>query len=72
MCTMRTDALDFDLPSELIATRPAEPRDSSRLLVVQRSDPSRIEHRVFRELPELLSSSDLLVFNRSRVVPASG
>ncbi|MFG0245183.1 MAG: tRNA preQ1(34) S-adenosylmethionine ribosyltransferase-isomerase QueA [Phycisphaerales bacterium JB052] len=67
---MRTDELDFELPSELIATRPAEPRDASRLLVVQRSDPGRIEHRVFSDLPELLSPSDLLVFNRSRVVPA--
>ncbi len=67
---MRTDELDFELPSELIATRPAEPRDSSRLLVVQRSDPSRLEHRVFRELPGLLAPDDLLVFNRSRVVPA--
>jgi S-adenosylmethionine:tRNA ribosyltransferase-isomerase len=67
---MRTDDLDFDLPSELIATKPAEPRDSSRLLVVQRSDPDRLEHRVFRDLPALLSPSDLLVFNRSRVVPA--
>lgn len=67
---MRTDELDFELPSELIATRPAEPRDSSRLLVVQRSDPDRLEHRVFRDLPELLSPNDLLVFNRSRVVPA--
>lgn len=67
---MRTDALDFDLPNALIATKPAEPRDSSRLLVVQRSDPDRLEHRVFSELPGLLSLSDLLVFNRSRVVPA--
>ncbi|MBO6740446.1 MAG: tRNA preQ1(34) S-adenosylmethionine ribosyltransferase-isomerase QueA [Phycisphaerales bacterium] len=67
---MRTDELDFELPSELIATRPAEPRDSSRLLVVQRSDPGRLEHRVFREIPGLLSPKDLLVFNRSRVVPA--
>lgn len=67
---MRTDELDFELPEGLIATRPAEPRDSSRLLVVQRSDPERLEHRVFRELPGLLSPEDLLVFNRSRVVPA--
>lgn len=67
---MRTDALDFDLPNALIATKPAEPRDSSRLLVVQRSNPERLEHRVFRDLPALLSPSDLLVFNRSRVVPA--
>jgi S-adenosylmethionine:tRNA ribosyltransferase-isomerase len=67
---LRTDDLDFELPKELIATRPVEPRDSSRLLVVQRSDPGRLEHRVFADLPKLLSPDDLLVFNRSRVVPA--
>lgn len=67
---MRTDELDFDLPKRLIATRPAEPRDSSRLLVVQRSNPDRLEHRVFADLPDLLAPRDLLVFNRSRVVPA--
>lgn len=67
---MRTDELDFDLPSELIATRPVEPRDSSRLMVVSRNDASRLEHRVFRELPELLRAGDLLVSNRSRVLPA--
>lgn len=67
---MRTDELDFDLPKDLIATTPAEPRDSSRLLVVQRSDPDRLEHRLFTDLPALLEPRDLLVFNRSRVVPA--
>jgi S-adenosylmethionine:tRNA ribosyltransferase-isomerase len=67
---MRTDDLDFMLPRELIATTPAERRDASRLLVVQRSDPARLEHRVFADLPSLLSQDDLLVFNRSRVVPA--
>lgn len=67
---MRTDDLDFTLPREMIATTPAERRDASRLLVVQRSDPTRLEHRVFADLPSLLSADDLLVFNRSRVVPA--
>lgn len=67
---IQTDELDFVLPKELIATRPVEPRDSSRLLVVQRSNPERLEHRVFAELPDLLEPEDLLVFNRSRVVPA--
>jgi S-adenosylmethionine:tRNA ribosyltransferase-isomerase len=67
---MRTDELDFELPRELIATRPAEPRDSSRLLVVSRSDPGRLEDRVFTELPGLLGAGDTLVFNRSRVIPA--
>ena len=68
--TMRTDDLDFTLPRELIATQPPERRDASRLLVVQRSDPSRLEHRVFSDLPGLLAPEDMLVFNRSRVVPA--
>ncbi|MEM9372092.1 MAG: tRNA preQ1(34) S-adenosylmethionine ribosyltransferase-isomerase QueA [Planctomycetota bacterium] len=67
---VRTDDLDFELPRELIAARPAEPRDASRLLVVSRSDPDRLEHRVFRDLPGLLASGDTLVFNRSRVIPA--
>ena len=67
---VRTDDLDFELPRELIATRPAEPRDASRLLVVSRSDPDRLEHRVFSELPGLLEAGDTLVFNRSRVIPA--
>jgi len=68
--TMRTDELDFDLPESLIATTPAEPRDSSRLLVVSISDPDRMEDRVFADLPSLLSRDDLLVFNRSSVMPA--
>jgi S-adenosylmethionine:tRNA ribosyltransferase-isomerase len=67
---MRTDELDFDLPESLIATMPAEPRDSSRLLVVSRSDPDRLEDRVFSDLPSLLQQDDLLVFNRSSVLPA--
>lgn len=67
---MRTDELDFELPRELIATAPVEPRDASRLLVVSRSDPSRLEHRAFTDLPGLLGAGDTLVFNRSRVIPA--
>ncbi len=67
---MRTDELDFELPESLIATTPAVPRDSSRLLVVSISDPDRMEDRVFTDLPGLLSPDDLLVFNRSSVMPA--
>jgi S-adenosylmethionine:tRNA ribosyltransferase-isomerase len=65
-----TARLDYLLPDDLIATRPAEPRDASRLLVVSRTDPHRLEHRAFRDLPDLLSPDDLLVFNRSAVLPA--
>ncbi|MEM9167373.1 MAG: tRNA preQ1(34) S-adenosylmethionine ribosyltransferase-isomerase QueA [Planctomycetota bacterium] len=67
---MRTDELEFDLPAALIATSPAEPRDSARLLVVSRSDGAVLEHRRVRDLPELLRAGDRLVFNTTRVVPA--
>lgn len=67
---MRTDELDYHLPERLIATEPATPRDAARMLVVSRSDRGRLEHRRVRDLPELLEPADLLVFNRSRVLPA--
>jgi S-adenosylmethionine:tRNA ribosyltransferase-isomerase len=65
----QTERYDYELPSELIAQRPAEPRDSSRLMVVDRAT-GTIEHRAFRELPALLAPRDLLVANRSRVIAA--
>jgi len=67
---VRIEELDYDLPPELVATRPVEPRDACRLMVVSRSDPALMEHRVFRDLPEYLRPQDLLVFNRSAVLPA--
>ena len=60
---------DYELPPELIAQTPVEPRDSSRLLVVQR-DTGELEHRVFRDIVEYLRPGDLLVANQSRVLPA--
>src|ERR1700704_1366093 len=65
---MRVDAFDFDLPEELIALRPASPRDASRLLVV-RENGAR-EHRGMRELPDLLGAGDVLVVNDTKVFPA--
>ena len=59
----------FDLPPELIASRPAERRDASRLLVVDRSRQT-IVHSTIRELPNWLSVNDLLVFNNTKVLPA--
>jgi S-adenosylmethionine:tRNA ribosyltransferase-isomerase len=59
--------LDYDLPPELIAQTPVEPRDSSRLLV-HRLETGRVEHRVFSELPDLLGG-ELVVVNDTRVVP---
>ena len=59
----------FDLPQELIAQEPADPRDSARLLCVRRGS-GEIAHHVFRELPDLLHAGDLLVVNDSKVLPA--
>lgn len=67
---LRTQQLDYHLPPELIATRPTEPRDACRLMVVSRTDPSRCDHVTFRDIGSYLSAGDLLVFNTSSVVPA--
>jgi S-adenosylmethionine:tRNA ribosyltransferase-isomerase len=66
---MRTSDFDYHLPPELIAQSPAEPRDSSRLLVIDRRS-GTLEHRLFREILGYLRPGDLLVANRSRVIPA--
>ncbi|MEF0942284.1 tRNA preQ1(34) S-adenosylmethionine ribosyltransferase-isomerase QueA [Rhizobium sp. BR 362] len=68
---MRVDLFDFDLPDERIALRPAEPRDSARLLVV---DPNSAEaalsdHHI-RDLPSFLRRGDAVVFNDTKVIPA--
>jgi S-adenosylmethionine:tRNA ribosyltransferase-isomerase len=64
-----TSDLDYRLPEGLIAQRPAAPRDSSRLMVVDVQKQS-IEHRSFRDLPEYLYPRDVLVLNETRVFPA--
>ncbi|HEY8193147.1 MAG TPA: tRNA preQ1(34) S-adenosylmethionine ribosyltransferase-isomerase QueA [Gaiellaceae bacterium] len=66
---METSALEYDLPSELIAQRPEERRDESRLLVFDRAS-GDVRHRRFSELPEELSPSELVVVNETRVIPA--
>ncbi len=66
---MRTSDFHYDLPEDLIAQHPAEPRDSCRLLCLNR-ETGTVEHRIFSELPELLREGDLLVVNNSRVIPA--
>lgn len=65
---MDVSLFDFDLPDELIALRPANPRDSARLLVV-REDGSA-EHAHVRDLPEFLNAGDALVLNDTKVFPA--
>jgi S-adenosylmethionine:tRNA ribosyltransferase-isomerase len=66
---METSQFDYDLPQELIAQTPVEPRDASHLLVVHRST-GQIEHRTFRDIVEFLRPGDLLVLNQTRVIPA--
>src|SRR5512137_1492105 len=66
---MDVSDLDFELPEELIAQAPVEPRDASRLLVLPRGGGAPRHHR-FSDLPDLLLPGDLLVLNDSRVIPA--
>ena len=65
----KTAAYDYNLPKELIAQDPAEPRDSSRLMVVHKKD-GATEDRIFRDITEYLTPGDLLVLNDTRVLPA--
>ncbi|MDN0064367.1 tRNA preQ1(34) S-adenosylmethionine ribosyltransferase-isomerase QueA [Collinsella ihumii] len=80
---MRTDDFDYNLPEELIAQAPAEPRDSCRLLVLDRRGQTRegdgrialshggtVEHRVFRDIIDYIEPGDVLVINKTRVMPA--
>lgn len=66
---MRISDFDYTLPPERIAQTPVEPRDSSRLLVIQRATRA-FEHRIFRDIVDYLRPGDLLVANQSRVLPA--
>ena len=65
---MQVSDFDFDLPDERIALRPAEPRDSARLLVVRPG--GGLEDCVVRDLPDFLRPGDALVFNDTKVIPA--
>ncbi len=67
--TLWVKDLAYDLPRARIADRPADPRESARLLVV-RWDPLHLEHRHVRDLPALLQPGDVLVMNRTRVIKA--
>jgi S-adenosylmethionine:tRNA ribosyltransferase-isomerase len=64
-----TSDFDYILPESSIAQTPAEPRDSSRLLVLQR-DTGELEHRIFRDVTDYLQAGDLLVLNQTRVILA--
>ncbi|HEY9724340.1 MAG TPA: tRNA preQ1(34) S-adenosylmethionine ribosyltransferase-isomerase QueA [Oscillatoriaceae cyanobacterium] len=66
---MQLTDFHFDVPPELIAQRPAEPRDSARLMVLERAT-GTIRHHVFRDLPDLLAPEYVVVVNNSRVIKA--
>ena len=76
---MKTDDFDYSLPEELIAQAPAEPRDSCRLLVLDRKGSNAgtplahggtVEHRIFKDIIDYIEPGDLLVINKTRVMPA--
>ena len=66
---MRTADFDYNLPEELIAQTPVEPRDHSRLMVVHRGDGTR-EHKHFYDIIDYLNPGDALVINETKVIPA--
>lgn len=66
---MKTSDFDYHLPESSIAQTPAEPRDSSRLLVLHR-ETGKLEHKIFRDIKDYLREGDLLVLNQTRVIPA--
>ena len=66
---MKTSDFDYNLPESSIAQTPAEPRDSSRLLVLHRQT-GEVEHKIFRDIRDYLKAGDLLVLNQTRVIPA--
>ncbi|MQY44580.1 tRNA preQ1(34) S-adenosylmethionine ribosyltransferase-isomerase QueA [Rhizobiales bacterium RZME27] len=67
---MRVDLFDFDLPDDNIALRPANPRDSARLLVVKPGNHPELADHVVRDLVDFLQPGDALVFNDTKVIPA--
>jgi S-adenosylmethionine:tRNA ribosyltransferase-isomerase len=66
---METEAFGYDLPKELIAQNPVSPRDACRLMVLDRKKDS-INHRIFSDLTQILKKGDVLVLNKSKVIPA--
>ena len=66
---LKTSDFYYDLPQELIAQTPANPRDSARMLVYSKKD-DKIEHKIFRDIIDYLTPNDVLVINNTRVIPA--
>ncbi len=63
------ESYDYNLPKELIAQTPVEPRDSSRLLVLHK-DSGKIEHKIFKNIENYIEKGDVLIINNTKVIPA--
>ncbi len=66
---MKTSDFFYDLPEELIAQTPVEPRNSSKLMILDKNS-GEIQHKIFSELTDYLNENDCLVLNDTRVIPA--
>ena len=66
---MRTADFDYELPERFIAQSPLEPRDCSRLLILDRNT-GEIQHAIFKDIGNFLTAGDVLVANETRVIPA--
>jgi len=66
---MKVSDFDYDLPESFIAQEPLEPRDSSKLMLLDKNS-GAIEHRIFRDIIDELHAGDVLVMNNTRVIPA--
>ena len=66
---MKLSDYDYDLPESFIAQTPADPRDSSRLMLLDR-ETGAVDHRIFRDIVDLINPGDALVINTTRVIPA--
>lgn len=66
---LKTSDFYYDLPQELIAQTPANPRDSARMLVYSKEQ-DKVEHKIFRDIVDYLTPNDVLVINNTRVIPA--
>jgi len=66
---VKTSNFDYELPRHMIAQKPVEPRDASKLMVINTSSES-IEHKIFKDIIQYLNPGDVLVLNNTRVIPA--
>ena len=67
--SLKVTDFDYDLPEHFIAQEPLEPRDSSKLMLLDKQT-GEIEHRIFRDIVQYLNRGDILVMNNTRVIPA--